>query len=30
MPTLLAVLLLAWPLLWLFEALWWRRGARTA
>ncbi|MBB1627471.1 hypothetical protein A9974_19750 [Achromobacter sp. UMC71] len=28
MPTMLAVLLLAWPLLWLFEALWWRRAPK--
>ena len=30
LPSLLVGLLLAWPLLWLFEALWWRRGTRGA
>ncbi|WP_156333563.1 hypothetical protein [Achromobacter sp. 2789STDY5608621] len=30
LPTLLVGLLLAWPLLWLCEALWWRRGTRGA
>lgn len=29
-PAWLVGLLLAWPLLWLCEALWWRRGTRGA
>ncbi len=30
LPDLLVGLLLAWPLLWLCEVLWWRRGTRAA